>query len=95
MHNMNWKFFVPLSIVHLILMMVLMKVFVTNAAQQAAIGGILVDPGVQAAILFVSSALTFIIGLALVARRTRKTRLTEEGMLARRRAENMATAGVA
>jgi NADH-quinone oxidoreductase subunit H len=95
MHNLNWKFFVPLSIVHLILVIVLLKVFVTSPAQQAATGGILVDAGVQAAIMFVASMLTLLIGLALTARRARTMRLAEQDLLAQRRAENMATAGVA
>jgi NADH-quinone oxidoreductase subunit H len=95
MHNLNWKFFVPLSIVHLILVIILLKVFVTSPAQQAATGGILVDAWVQAAIMFVASALTLIAGLGLAARRARISRLAEEDVLARRRAENMATAGAA
>lgn len=95
MHNLNWKFFVPLSIVHLVVVIVLLKVFVTSPAQQAANGGILVDAGVQAAIMFVFSALTLIVGLTWAARRARMSRLAEADLLAQRRAENMATAGVA
>jgi NADH-quinone oxidoreductase subunit H len=91
MHNLNWKFFVPVSIVHLIIVMVLLKLFVTDAALQQANGGILVGPGVQMAILFFASAGTLVVSLLLVARRARITRLAEEEVLAQRRAENMAT----
>jgi NADH-quinone oxidoreductase subunit H len=93
MHDMNWKFFVPASIVHLIIVMVLMKAFPDNPAQAEATGGILVETGVRAAILFASSALTFIVALAIVARRARINRLAEEALLEQRKLENMATAG--
>jgi NADH-quinone oxidoreductase subunit H len=52
MHSMNWKFLVPMSIVNLIVVMVLLKLFVTSPVQAAAIGGILVTPVVQALIMF-------------------------------------------
>jgi len=91
MHDMNWKFFVPVSIVHLLIVMVLMKVFVTNAAAQTANGGILVSADVQALILFASSATTFLVALSIVAARTRRNRVTEDAILEQRRLENMAT----
>lgn len=94
MHNMNWKFLVPASIVNLILVMVLLKVFPSNAAMAQANGGILVEPTVQAGILFVANIIVLIVSLAIAARRARTDRLAEEEMLAARRAENMAAAQI-
>ena len=90
MHNMNWKFLVPVSIVHLVVVMALMKLFVTSPAQVQANGGILVTPGVQAAILFTASAAILIGSLLIAARRARIMRLQEEAILEQRRAENIA-----
>ncbi|MCS6847892.1 MAG: NADH-quinone oxidoreductase subunit NuoH [Anaerolineae bacterium] len=90
MHNMNWKFFVPVSIVHLVVVMALLKLFVTNPAMAQANGGILVTPGVQAAILFTASMLILIGSLMIAARRARIMRLQEEAVLEQRRAENIA-----
>jgi NADH-quinone oxidoreductase subunit H len=92
MHDMNWKFLVPASIVNLILTMVLIKAFPSDAAAAQANGGILVEPAVQAGILFASNMLVMIVSLAIAARRARGERLAEEQILAARRAENMAAA---
>lgn len=92
MHNMNWKFFVPVSIAHLSVVMILMKVFVTDPAQVQANGGILVAPTTQAAILFVTSMTILLASLGLAARRARIMRLQEAAVLEQRRMENMATA---
>jgi len=92
MHNMNWKFLVPVSIVHLVVVMALMKLFVTSPAQVQANGGILVTPGVQAAILFTASLAILIGSLLIAARRARIMRLQEEAILEQRRAENIAAA---
>jgi len=94
MHNMNWKFLVPVSIVHLVVVMALMKLFVTNPAQVQANGGILVMPGVQAAILFTASMAILIGSLVIAARRARIMRLQEEAILEQRRAENIAAVSV-
>jgi NADH-quinone oxidoreductase subunit H len=94
MHNMNWKFLVPVSIVHLVVVMALMKLFVTNPAQVQANGGILVTPGVQAAILFTASIAILIGSLVIAARRARIMRLQEEAVLEQRRAENIAAVSV-
>lgn len=94
MHNLNWKFFVPVSIVHLVVVMALMKLFVTSPAMAQANGGILVTPGVQAAILFTASMLILIGSLMIAARRARIMRLQEEAVLEQRRAENMAAVSV-
>ncbi len=94
MHNMNWKFLVPASIVNLILVMVLLKVFPSDPAMAQANGGILVDPIVQAGILFVSNMTVMIVALAIAARRARGERQAEEQILAARRAENMAAAQI-
>ena len=94
MHNMNWKFLVPVSIVHLVVVMALMKLFVTNPAQVQANGGILVTPGVQAAILFTASIAILIGSLVIAARRARIMRLQEEAVLEQRRVENIAAVSV-
>ena len=90
---MNWKFFVPVSIVHLLISMVLMKVFTDSPVQLQATGGVLVSTGARMLILFVTSAATFIIALSIVTQRTRVNRQAEEQMLEKRRTENMATVG--
>ncbi len=92
MHNMNWKFLVPASIVNLIVVMILLKLFPSDAALAQANGGILVTPAVQAGILFASNLVVMLGALAIAARRARGARLAEEEMLAARRAENMAAA---
>ncbi len=90
--GLNWKFLVPLSVVNLIVVMVLGKVFVTSPALAAANGGIVVAPVVQALILFLASAALLLAALALVARRARAERLLEDEDFARRQLENrMAT----
>lgn len=94
MHNMNWKFLVPVSIVHLVVVMALMKLFVTSPAQVQANGGILVTPSVQAAILFTASMAILIGSLLIAARRARIMRLQEEAVLEQRRAENIAAVSV-
>lgn len=91
MHDMNWKFFVPVSIIHLIIVMLLMKIFVTDAALQQANGGILVSPNIQAGILFATSALVLVISLLAAARRARILRLRERAVLEQRQLDNMAT----
>ena len=91
--SLNWKFLVPMSIINIILVMVLGKVFVTDAGLVAANGGILVAPIVQAAIMFLASTALLLIALLLVARRARVLRLIEAEDLEKRRTENrMATA---
>ncbi|HEY3342590.1 MAG TPA: NADH-quinone oxidoreductase subunit NuoH [Anaerolineae bacterium] len=88
--SLNWKFLVPLSVVNLIVVMVLGKVFVTNPA---AGGGIVVAPIVQAVIMFLAGVALLLVALLLVARRARLLRLIEAEDLEKRRAENrMATA---
>jgi len=94
MHNMNWKFLVPVSIVHLVVVMALMKLFVTSPAQVQANGGILVTPSLQAAILFTASMAILIGSLVIAARRARIMRLQEEAILEQRRAENIAAVSV-
>jgi NADH-quinone oxidoreductase subunit H len=89
--SLNWKFLVPMSIVNIILMMVLGKVFVTDAGLVAANGGILVPPIVQAVIFFLVNLVVLLIALNLVARRARALRLLEEEDVDRRRTENIAT----
>lgn len=91
--SLNWKFLVPMSIINIILVMVLGKVFVTDPGLVAANGGILVAPIVQAAIMFLVNVALLLVALLLVARRARVLRLIEAEDLEKRRTENrMATA---
>jgi NADH-quinone oxidoreductase subunit H len=91
--SLNWKFLVPMSIINIILVMVLGKVFVTDPGLVAANGGILVAPIVQAVIMFLASLALLLVALLLVARRARVLRLIEAEDLEKRRTENrMATA---
>ena len=91
--SLNWKFLVPMSIINIILVMVLGKVFVTDPGLVAANGGILVAPIVQAVIMFLASMALLLVALLLVARRARVLRLIEAEDLEKRRTENrMATA---
>ena len=87
--SFNWKFLVPLSIVNVIMVAVLAKVFVADPAQVAATGGILVDAKIQALILFLANAGLLVAALSLVARQVRQLRLVEAEDLEKRRAENM------
>jgi NADH-quinone oxidoreductase subunit H len=91
--SLNWKFLVPMSIVNILVVAVLAKVFVADAALAASTGGILVAPAVQALILFLANIAVLLVGLTLVARRARALRLVEAEDWERRRTENMAAAG--
>ena len=86
--NMNWKFFVPLSVVNLILVMILGKVFVSDPALFKANGGILIQPLAQALIMGASSFVLLMIALAIVTRRVRKDRMAEARILLQRRETN-------
>ncbi len=92
---LNWKFLVPMSIVNLITVMILAKVFVTSPGLARANGGLVVDPAVQAAILFTANIAILLASLLIVARRTRVLRLAEEQALDARQAENRAAAEAA
>ncbi|MCL4507500.1 MAG: NADH-quinone oxidoreductase subunit NuoH [Chloroflexi bacterium] len=93
--SFNWKFLVPMSIVNVILVMVLAKVFVADPALAAANGGIAVSPGMQALILFVSNGVVLLSALGIVARHARQMRLVEAEDLEKRRAQNMLVAAKA
>ncbi len=90
--NFNWKFLVPMSLINILAVAFLSKIFVTTAGAQSANGGILVHPIIQTIILGGPGMFILVMGLWLVARRTRALRLAEEQTLAERRAQNMATA---
>lgn len=90
--NFNWKFLVPMSLINILAVAFLSKIFVTTAGAQSANGGILVHPIIQMIILGGTGLFILVMGLWLVARRTRALRLAEEQTLAERRAQNMATA---
>jgi NADH-quinone oxidoreductase subunit H len=87
--SLNWKFLVPMSIVNIILIMFLGKIFVTDPALVTANGGILVAPVVQAVIMFLASVALLLVALLLVARRARVLRLIEAEDLQRRQTENI------
>ena len=92
MHDMNWKFFVPISIVNLLVVMILGKLFVpTEQIAQATGSGIVVGHGGQAAVMFVANIAIGLIGLSLAGRNARAQRIAEERSLAARVAENMLT----
>jgi NADH-quinone oxidoreductase subunit H len=86
--SFNWKFLVPMSVVNLILVMVLGKVFVADPVMAQANGGIAVPPLVQALILFTSNIAVLLAGLLLVARQARQLRLVEAEDLDKRIAQN-------
>ncbi len=88
--NLNWKFFVPLSIINIILVMIVTKVFVTSPTQSALTGGIVVPPVLLMAIMFVSGGGLLLAALALASRTVRQKRVAEEKVLAERRAANRA-----
>ena len=90
--SLNWKLLVPLSVINIIAVLVLAKVFVADPGLQAANGGILVTPAAQAALLFVSNMVILLSGLAIVARRARVLRRAEEAELEDRREANRAAA---
>ncbi|MCS7060468.1 MAG: NADH-quinone oxidoreductase subunit NuoH [Anaerolineae bacterium] len=89
---LNWKVMVPLSVVNIIAVLILAKVFVTSPGLQSANGGILVAPEAQALILFVANIVILLSGLSIMARRARVLRLAEEAQIESRRAANRATA---
>lgn len=88
--SFNWKFLVPMSIINVIIVMVVGKVFVANPAMAHANGGIAVPPLVQALILLASNIVLFVVSLLIVARQARKLRLVEAEDLDKRRAQNIA-----
>ena len=88
MHDLNWKFLVPLSIVNLILVMLLGKIFVPTEAMASDTGGFVVGHVGQAAILFTSNMVVLLMGLTLATRNARTQRLASEQIIATRMAEN-------
>jgi NADH-quinone oxidoreductase subunit H len=85
---MNWKFFVPLSVINIIIVMILGKLFVSDQALWKANGGLLVHPLVQALIMGGASLGLLLLALAIVANRVRRERFAEERMLVERRESN-------
>ena len=90
--SFNWKFLVPMSIVNVILVMVIGKVFVADAVLAQSNGGIAVPPIVQALILFTSSIALLLASLLLVARQARQLRLVEAEDIEKRVAQNKVAA---
>lgn len=90
MHDMNWKFFVPVSIINLLVVMILGKIFVPTEQIAALSGtGFVVGHGGQAAIMFIANIALGAIALSLAGRNARAQRIAEERTLATRMAENM------
>jgi NADH-quinone oxidoreductase subunit H len=86
MHDMNWKFFVPLSVVNLIIVLLLGKIFPAGNQE----GLYKVSHLVQAVIMFVSTIIPFLLALNFVAQRARKQRLADAEKQEIRKAENRA-----
>lgn len=79
--SFNWKFLVPMSIVNMILVMVLAKVFAGAT------------PSVLLVVLFLSNVAVLLVALMLVARQARVLRANEASIYEQRQAENRAVAG--
>ena len=92
MHDLNWKFLVPLSIINLILVMLLGKIFVPTEAMAQTTGGFVVGHVGQAAILFASNMVVLLTGLVLAARNARGERQATNQLSAIRMAENQLAA---
>lgn len=92
MHDLNWKFLVPLSIVNLVVVLLIGKIFVPTEALQQANGGVYVGHLGYAAILCISNLVVLIGGLAIAARAGRNRRLAEERLMASRAEENQLAA---
>jgi NADH-quinone oxidoreductase subunit H len=91
MHDMNWKFFVPMSIVNLLTLMILGKIF-GQTGQNALF---IVPAYLQALIFAAASLIPFIGALIFAASRTRKQREVAEQLAESRRAENRAAVAAA
>ena len=92
MHDLNWKFLVPLSIVNLVVVLLIGKIFVPNEATQHATGGIVVGYIGQAAIFAIANLVVLFGGLALAARAGRVRRLAEDKIMAARAQANQLAA---
>jgi NADH-quinone oxidoreductase subunit H len=92
--NMNWKFLVPLSIVNIIMIGLLGKLFVTDPNAARTMGGILVTPAIQAIIMGVASLALLVAALALAARNVRSLRVAQESQRVARQLANRSTAVV-
>ena len=90
--SFNWKFLVPMSIVNVIIVMVIGKVFVADPVLAQSNGGIAVPPLVQALILFTSNIALLLASLLLVARQARQLRLVEAEDIENRVAQNKVAA---
>ena len=86
--NMNWKFLVPISVVHILFIMLEGKLFVTDAAQAATTGGFVVPALLQAIIMGFTSIGLLVGGLLIAGRGVRVDRLAHEAELAARRESN-------
>ncbi len=90
--NMNWKFLVPISVVHILLIMFEGKLFVTDPARIAATGGILVPVLLQAVIMGGTSIGLLLGGLLLAGRSVRGERLQHDADMTARRTANQKAA---
>ena len=91
MHDMNWKFLVPMSVFNLITVLLLGKIFSTPGS----VGLITVAPLTQAIIMAVATLAPFIAALNLAGRRMRRQLAAVESETETRREANRATAAAA
>jgi NADH-quinone oxidoreductase subunit H len=91
MHDMNWKFLVPISVLNLILVMLAGKI----VAGPGQVGLIQVSALAQAFTMAVITLVPFIVGLWIAGNRVRKQREDRDALVAARVAANKATAAVA
>ncbi|MCX6017146.1 MAG: NADH-quinone oxidoreductase subunit NuoH [Chloroflexi bacterium] len=85
MHTMNWKFFVPISALNLIILLLVAKIFQPGNAAMPW-----VTPGVQAMATAITTLIPFLAGLSIASRRLRSQRDAAEALAETRRAANRA-----
>jgi NADH-quinone oxidoreductase subunit H len=85
MHTMNWKFFVPISALNLIIVLLVAKIFQPGNPAMPW-----VTPPVQAMATAVTTLIPFLVGLSIASRRMRRQRDEVEAMAEIRREANRA-----
>jgi len=87
MHTMNWKFFVPISAVNLIIVLLVAKIFQPGNPAMPW-----VTPAVQAMATAITTLIPFLIGLSVASRNMRRRRDEVEALAESRREANRAAA---
>jgi len=87
MHTMNWKFFVPISAVNLIIVLLVAKIFQPGNPAMPW-----VTPAVQAMATAITTLIPFLIGLSIASRNMRRRRDEVEALAETRREANRAAA---